>query len=78
MTRKRQRSEQEPDGWFQVGQILGNTSGVLATRTRLGRVLRRAVVLLSLPEVSDREVDAIRSLTRAMEAAAEQRDRDAQ
>ena len=50
------------DEWHRVGELLGDTYGLMASPTSLGRVLREAAILLSDPEVDDKTVEVFRRL----------------
>lgn len=50
------------DEWHRVGELLGDTYGLMASPTSLGRVLREAAILLADPEVDDETVEVFRKL----------------
>jgi hypothetical protein len=63
--------DRQQDEWVSVGQVLGD-GGALASRSRLGRVLRAAVLALANPEVSESQVEAIRALADALNRLADE------
>jgi hypothetical protein len=48
--------------WTRVGALLGDQFGVLGSDTELGRLVRSCTILLSHPDITDAELDVIRSL----------------
>ena len=62
---------QEPaDEWHQVGDLLGDQCGVMASPTALGRMLRQAVILLADPGVDEETVQIYRKLAAELEKVA--------
>ena len=55
-----------PDEWMSLAEVLGLPASILAADTRGSRLLRRAVVRLSNPEISAAELAAIRALIAAV------------
>jgi hypothetical protein len=65
-------SQEPQDEWASLAQILAGDGELLTSRTRLGRVLRRAVVRLADPSISEAEMRAIRGLTEALDDLSDQ------
>jgi hypothetical protein len=62
----RDSGREPPDEWVSLAEVLGLPANILAADTRGSRLLRRAVVRLSNPEVSAAELAAIRALIAAV------------
>ena len=60
-----------PDEWSSVAEILCGDREVLSTHTRLGKVLRLAVLEISRSDVSDQTLDVLRDLTDALRRRAD-------
>jgi hypothetical protein len=60
----------DPDEWTSVGKQLGDQFGVLGSRSRIGRALREASILLADPDTSDEEVDVLRHLAAELDEMA--------
>ena len=67
-------NEDEPiDEWQRFGDLLGDEFGLIASPTRLGRMLRRAAILLAEPDTPESVVEELRRLTAVFERHARSR-----